>query len=244
MVALSDKSRTYLTRTTSMDQVNTCRVCLDQIHPTFKCTHISNPKTLVQPGNRNFYGWSIESTNNKAHRRRPLHNQRLRSPDGRPDIRRSPSPEQSDKHPFRRTRYSGLPGPHQDVRQEPRMDQMDKFWECKRGEPGMASSPLKSHLITGNPNLDDLLKATKPEVATISPADIKHAEDLEFDATDVFRIIQKEEFKSHMGVRTTSNILCTSICAFDRGVESNIIHTTFILLEWHTYICPIHKMSL
>lgn len=49
----------------------------------------------------------------------------------------------------------------------------------------MASSHLKSYKTTADRRLDDHLGLIEPEVTIFLPVDVKNAEELDFDATDV-----------------------------------------------------------
>lgn len=72
-MAAFDESSTGLLCTTSKDQGNYCRVCLDHTYSFSKCLHINNPETFVYIHNYNFNNWPSVCTNNRLHRRRPVH---------------------------------------------------------------------------------------------------------------------------------------------------------------------------
>lgn len=70
----------------------------------------------------------------------------------------------------------------------------------------MAFSPLKSHPASGDTSWDDDIGIPRPEVAIILSVNIKNAEELDFNAINVFALFKKK-CKFHMCLGIVSNIL-------------------------------------
>lgn len=116
--------------------------------------------------------------------------------------------------------------------------------ELKAKDPGREFTPLTSHLTTGDTSLDDLLGILKPEVATVSPVNVRTVEELDFDTTNVVALFKKNNHKVYLCVEILSNILWSSVRVFDTAARPNIICTSITLVKWRNLIRPIQNMSL
>lgn len=66
--------------------------------------------------------------------------------------------------------------------------------------------------------MDDRIGTSKPEFETVLHADVQNVEELDFDATDVMALLQKRNYKAHMCVKNTSNILQSSVSVFKQAL--------------------------
>lgn len=57
----------------------------------------------------------------------------------------------------------------------------------------MASSPKASHLTQRQTTLDDPLDVPEPAAATVLPADVQNAEELDYDKTGVVALFKKKK---------------------------------------------------
>lgn len=79
-------------------------------------------------------------------------------------------------------------------------------------DPGMMYSSLTSHPTTGDTGLDDCLGITEPEVANVLPFDVKHAEEVDFERTNVIALFKKGNDQVRMCVGIMSNIFFRYRC--------------------------------
>lgn len=133
LVSVCDPSSTDLTSTIAMNQVNYRRVCQDRSRKTSKCPRISNRKTFVCARRRNFYKPSVGMTDRRNGRspmgpqgRGPFHHRRFSPPNENQGPPRTPSAGRSDNRPGNRWNNVFRSGPRRDVRQDPRMVQIEK----------------------------------------------------------------------------------------------------------------------
>lgn len=108
----------------------------------------------------------------------------------------------------------------------------------------MASSLVTSHPTQRNEISDDLLDVPEPEAATFLPADIKNAEELKFDETEVIAFFKTKNYKVHMCVRITSNVSIPTVSVFKPGTGLSLVCTSFLPVECHDHLHSIHNMSL
>lgn len=60
-------------------------------------------------------------------------------------------------------------------------------------DPGMESSPVASHSTQREATLDGRLDVAESTVVTFLPADLKHAEELDFDESEVIALFKKKK---------------------------------------------------
>lgn len=108
----------------------------------------------------------------------------------------------------------------------------------------MAALPIPLHPTQCNAISDDLPYLPKPAANHVSPPDVKKAEELDFDKTDLVPMFKKKSNKVHMGVGITKNTLGPTLSVSDIATGQNLVHTSFIPIKWSDCVLPAHKMSL
>lgn len=111
-------------------------------------------------------------------------------------------------------------------------------------ERRMASSLIGSHPTQRHVTSDDRLVVNEPLGDTVSLDDVKNAEGLQFDETEVTGLVKKRNYKVHMSVVITSSMLRVMVIVFDTRDGLNlVVHPSFQSI-WCDCICSIHKTSL
>lgn len=89
----------------------------------------------------------------------------------------------------------------------------------------MVPSPVTSNPTHQNASLVECLHVLESAVAIASPADVKKAEELEVDETDVIAFSKEKNWKALMCVGKTSNILKLMISIFNIGSGPNVVRS-------------------
>lgn len=95
----------------------------------------------------------------------------------------------------------------------------------------MASLPVTSHLTQCNATLHYHLDFQKPAAATAVPADVRIADELEFDDSDVTALIMKKKFKVPICVDITYYMIRPAVSVLDIAAGPNLVHTCIPLVK-------------
>lgn len=87
---------------------------------------------------------------------------------------------------------------------------------------GRSCSSLTIHHTKGNTSLDDLLGIPKSAFPIFLPTDVKDAEELDFDTTNIIALFKNKNYNVHMCFWIMSNILCPSVSVFNTRVRPNV----------------------
>lgn len=191
-----------------MDEANYCKVCLIQTHPTSQCPHISN---LACPHLQPKF----------TQQTKQMHEQRTaqKTPATKSVLQVAKWKSREPKNSLNWTVWqSGVPqtGTRRSLWtlvETSCRNQEGPDWTSPKTlgveDPAVASSPLNCLSPTGDTSMDDHLDVPEPEVETVLLADVKSAEELDFDATDVIASFRNANYKVNMCVCVliTSNIL-------------------------------------
>lgn len=107
----------------------------------------------------------------------------------------------------------------------------------------MASSAINSHPSQYNATSHGSVDVREPAASTELTGDVKNAEKLEFDETDVKELFKKN-FRVQICVGILSNMSRPTVCVFDAGAGSNLVCTSYLPVNRFKRICPIQNMSL
>lgn len=79
--------------------------------------------------------------------------------------------------------------------------------------------------------------------ATILPADVGIAEELEFDKTNMITLLKKKNYIAHICVRKKSSISRPTFRFLNTGAGLNLVCTFFLPVRWCDHIHSILFMS-
>lgn len=105
---------------------------------------------------------------------------------------------------------------------------LDKPKNVGVGGPGIASSPIMSHLMQHDATLDKRLDAPEHTAIIILPADFKIAEGVEFDETNVIPLFKKKNYQVHMRVGNTSNMSIWTVSVFNTSAVPNLFSISLL----------------
>lgn len=106
----------------------------------------------------------------------------------------------------------------------------------------MESSHVTSHLMLLEATSDHRLDVLKPAGASILPAEIKHADELEFEETEVNALFKKKKYNGHMYVEIASNMSKATVSVFNTGDGPNPLCPSLVPVKWRGCIHPAHYM--
>lgn len=160
-----------------------------------------------------------------------FHNCCFGSPIESQEKRQTPLTGQTDNCPYCGQGNGLRSGSRRYVQKEHIIARPDKSQTIGVEDPGMASSPIKSHLTRRSAKSRDHLDVTQPGAATTLPADIKVTDELNFDKTDKTPMFKIKKYRVHMCVGITSDIPRPMFSDFHSFAASSVVCTCFHLLE-------------
>lgn len=123
------------------------------------------------------------------------------------------------------------------------MARLDKPQKLGVEDPGMACSPVTSHLTESYAASSDIIDVPKPAVTTVLPSDGKNAKELDFNDTDVIALFKEKNYKVHLCVLFTSSILRSTVSIFRTGAGPILACMSFLLVKWRNCVRTIHNRS-
>lgn len=115
--------------------------------------------------------------------------------------------------------------------QELKAPRLDKPQKPDAENPALAFSSVTIHTTSRNTASNDPLDVLQSAVATILPADVSIADELDFDKTDEFVFSKKKNYEVHNCVKIAISILRSTVSLFDTDAKPSRVLKSFFCVR-------------